>query len=86
MPMPDADIHPVATAEAKKTADAHQEPHDLIFHSGWFCPFNQRVWLALEEKKLAYQYNEVNPYHKSPEFLRINPFGFPLLFSERTTR
>jgi glutathione S-transferase len=41
MPMPDADIHPVATGDAKKTVDAHQADQGLIFHSGWFCPFNQ---------------------------------------------
>jgi hypothetical protein len=35
--------------------------------------------MALEEKEIPYKYNEVNPYHKSPEFLKINPFVSPCL-------
>jgi glutathione S-transferase len=33
------------------------------------------VWLVLEEKKIPYQYKEVNPYHKEPSFLALNPRG-----------
>ena len=35
----------------------------------------QRTWLILEHLSIPYQYIEVNPYHKAPEFLRINPRG-----------
>lgn len=73
--MPDAQIHPVATGEAIKTVEAHQDPQDLVFYSGWFCPFVQRVWIALEEKGIPYQYKEENPYHKDEEFLRVSPRG-----------
>lgn len=41
----------------------------------WFCPFNQRVWIALEAKGVPYQLKEVNPYKKEPEFLKLNPKG-----------
>lgn len=75
MPMPDAKIHPTATAEAKKTVDAHQEPQDFVFYSGWFCPFVQRAWLALEEKGIDYEYREVNPYNKEQAFLEVSPKG-----------
>lgn len=34
-----------------------------------FCPFNQRVWISLEEKGIPYQYKEVNPYRKEKHFL-----------------
>ena len=34
MPMPDAQIHPVATGKAIKTVEAHQDPQDLVFYSG----------------------------------------------------
>lgn len=43
--------------------------------AGWFCPFVQRVWITLEEKRIPYQYIEINPYHKGPELLRANPRG-----------
>ncbi|KAI6007595.1 glutathione S-transferase [Pisolithus orientalis] len=68
-------IHPVATGRAAETVAQHQDPQDLTFYSGWFSPFNQRVWIALEEKGIPYQYKEVDPYKKEEHFLRINPKG-----------
>lgn len=35
----------------------------------------QRVWLALEEKQIPYQYIEVNPYNKPESLLSLNPRG-----------
>jgi glutathione S-transferase len=72
---PDADLHPSATALAAKTVSAHQDEQPLKLYSGWFCPFVQRVWLVLEEKKIPYQYIEVNPYHKPASLLALNPRG-----------
>ncbi|KAF2096896.1 putative glutathione-S-transferase theta, GST [Rhizodiscina lignyota] len=73
--IPDAEFYPHASAEAKKTVDAHQGDAPLKLYSGWFCPFVQRVWLVLEEKHIPYQYIEVNPYHKPDSLLRLNPRG-----------
>ncbi|KZP28522.1 glutathione-S-transferase [Athelia psychrophila] len=75
MAVPDAQIHEHATGVALKTVEAHSEPQDLVFYSGWFCPFVQRTWITLEEKKVPYQYKEVNPYRKEEHFLAINPKG-----------
>ncbi|CCL99246.1 uncharacterized protein FIBRA_01261 [Fibroporia radiculosa] len=75
MGIPDEDIHPVATGAAAETVAKHQEPQDLVFYSGWFCPFVQRAWIVLEEKNIPYQYKEVNPYKKEKHFLEINPKG-----------
>jgi glutathione S-transferase len=75
MPLPDEQIFPHATAEAEKTVAKHQAPQDLIFYSGWFCPFVQRTWISLEEKGIPYQYVEINPYKKESHFLAINPKG-----------
>ncbi|OBZ69936.1 Glutathione S-transferase omega-1 [Grifola frondosa] len=68
-------IHPHATGLAAKTVEAHQEPQDLVFYSGWFCPYVQRTWITLEERGIPYQYVEVNPYKKEKHFLAINPKG-----------
>ena len=35
----------------------------------------QRAWAVLEEKKIPYQYIEVNPYHKPDSLLKLNPRG-----------
>lgn len=35
----------------------------------------QRVWTVLEEKGIAYQYVEVNPYDKPESLLKLNPRG-----------
>lgn len=75
MAIPDQDLHPTATGAAAKTVEAHQQPQDVTFYSGWFCPFVQRTWITLEEKGIPYQYIETNPYKKEPEYLRINPRG-----------
>ncbi|KAI0629001.1 glutathione-S-transferase [Trametes polyzona] len=73
--MSDGHIFPHATGFAAKTVEQHQEPQDLVFYSGWFCPFVQRAWIALEERGIPYQYKEVNPYKKEKHFLDINPKG-----------
>ncbi|TFY75954.1 hypothetical protein EWM64_g8056, partial [Hericium alpestre] len=81
MAVPDADIYPTATGEAAKTVAQHTAPQNLVFYAGWFCPFVQRVWIALEEKGIPYQYQEINPYNKDKEFLAINPKGLVPAFA-----
>ncbi|KAL8317873.1 hypothetical protein RB597_001345 [Gaeumannomyces tritici] len=71
----DTSILDHATGRAAELAKAHAPEHPLKLYSGWFCPFVQRAWMVLEEKRIPYQYMEINPYHKSPEFLALNPRG-----------
>ncbi|BGP53111.1 hypothetical protein JCM8202v2_000670 [Rhodotorula sphaerocarpa] len=73
--MPDHIDPPHATGAAADTVKAHSDQHPLVFYAGWFCPFVQRVWIALEEKGIPYEYREINPYKKEPHFLEINPKG-----------
>ncbi|KAF9012563.1 thioredoxin-like protein [Cyathus striatus] len=75
MGIPEENIFARATGPAADIVTAHQDPQELVFYSGWFCPFVQRTWIALEEKHIPYQYKEVNPYKKEPSFLAINPKG-----------
>ena len=35
MSVPDVQIFPTATGAAAKTVEAHQDPQELIFYSGW---------------------------------------------------
>lgn len=71
----DRTIHDSATGRAYETAKHHEAEKNLKIYAGWFCPFVQRTWITLEEKRIDYQYIEINPYHKDPEFLKLNPRG-----------
>lgn len=75
MPIPDEQIHPIATGKAADLVARHQGPAPIQLFAAWFCPFVQRIWIALEEKKVPYQYHEINPYKKEESFLKINPRG-----------
>jgi len=59
---------------------------DLVFCTAWFCPFAQRVWIALEEKKLNFSVVEVaikdpdtglwkSLSEKPAWFTKLNPLG-----------
>lgn len=80
---PDHEVFPHATGLALETVKAHSNDHELVLWGSWFCPFVQRVWIALEEKGLDYQYHEVNPYKKEKAFLAINPLGLVPAFEIR---
>ena len=75
MAPPDADLYPHASGLAADLVSAHTSPQPLKLYAGWFCPFVQRAWLVLEEKKIPYQYIEVNPYHKPESLMKLNPRG-----------
>lgn len=45
------------------------------FYTSWFCPFAQRVQIALELKQIPYEYIDVDPYNKSKDWLDKNPQG-----------
>ncbi|KAH7101939.1 glutathione S-transferase [Auriculariales sp. MPI-PUGE-AT-0066] len=66
---------PHATGKAAETVAGRKADQELVLYAGWFCPFVQRAWIALEEKGVPYQYVEINPYDKAPEFLALNPRG-----------
>ncbi|EEP78410.1 predicted protein [Uncinocarpus reesii 1704] len=67
-----AHLHHAATGSAKKLADEHSGEQPLKLYAGWFF---QRTWIVLEEKKIPYQYIEVNPYDKPASLLSLNPRG-----------
>jgi glutathione S-transferase len=67
--------HKKATGPALVTVKKHAKDSDLRLYGSCFCPFVQRVWIALEIKNIPYQYIEVDPYKKPESLLQINPRG-----------
>ncbi|KAI1760185.1 glutathione S-transferase [Hypoxylon sp. FL1150] len=63
------------TGAAADLAAAHAAEHPLKLYGGWFCPFVQRAWIVLRERRVPHQYVEINPYRKDPDFLALNPRG-----------
>lgn len=47
------------------SSTCYESPHLLL----------QRGWITLQEKGIAYEWKEINPYKKDKEFLAINPKG-----------
>lgn len=71
----DKELYPEASGAALSLVAAHGEPKAVKLYAGWFCPFVQRAWIVLEEKRIDYQYIEINPYRKAKSFLELNPRG-----------
>lgn len=71
----DTSLPPETTGAAAQLAGRHSAEHALKLYGGWFCPFVQRSWITLYEKRIQHQYVEINPYKKEAEFLRMNPRG-----------
>ncbi|KAI5808718.1 hypothetical protein DFH27DRAFT_540784 [Peziza echinospora] len=67
--------HKKATGQALQTVKRHSKSNDLKVFGSCFCPFAQRVWIALEVKGINYQYIEVDPYKKPANLLEIDPRG-----------
>ncbi|KAJ5679466.1 hypothetical protein N7462_007710 [Penicillium macrosclerotiorum] len=67
--------HTKATGVAFATVARHSADSNLKLYGSCFCPFVQRVWIALEMKGIPYQYIEVDPYKKPASLLEVNPRG-----------
>ncbi|KAL6412198.1 glutathione S-transferase [Ilyonectria robusta] len=71
----DTSLPPETTGAAAQLAAEHSAEHPLKLYGGWFCPFVQRSWITLREKKIPHQYVEINPYKKEAAFVAMNPRG-----------
>ncbi|KND89581.1 Glutathione S-transferase omega-1 [Tolypocladium ophioglossoides CBS 100239] len=71
----DTSLPSETSGAAARLAARHADEYPLKLYGGWFCPFVQRAWITLCEKKIPHQYVEINPYKKEPEFLEMNPRG-----------
>ncbi|CEJ93311.1 Putative Glutathione S-transferase [[Torrubiella] hemipterigena] len=64
-----------ASGAALATIKRHAKDADIKFHAACYCPFSQRVWIALQAKGLAYQYVETDPLRQKAGVLKGNPRG-----------
>ncbi|KAI9752321.1 MAG: hypothetical protein M1835_001106 [Candelina submexicana] len=67
--------HKKATGSALVTVKKHSKDHDFKLLGSCFCPFVQRIWIALQFKGVDYQYVEIDPYKKPPALMQFNPRG-----------
>ncbi|KAF7589681.1 hypothetical protein BBP40_003973 [Aspergillus hancockii] len=72
---PQKTYHTKASGLAAETVMKHSNENELKLYGSCFCPFVQRVWIALEAKGIPYQYLEVDPYQKPHSLLEVNPRG-----------
>ncbi|KAJ7129237.1 thioredoxin-like protein [Mycena epipterygia] len=67
--------HLQCTGAAMETVMQHSDAQDITLFGSCFCPFVQRVWVALEYLGIPYKYYEVDPYKKPAELLEVSPKG-----------
>ncbi|KAJ7368788.1 thioredoxin-like protein [Mycena albidolilacea] len=67
--------HLKCTGAALDTVTQHSEAEDITLFGSCFCPFVQRVWIALEYLQIPYKYYEVDPYKKPADLLEVSPKG-----------
>ena len=47
--------------------DLSPMPPSTTLYASWFCPYAQRIWIALEEKGISFRYVEINPYETAAD-------------------
>ncbi|VDB91481.1 unnamed protein product [Peniophora sp. CBMAI 1063] len=63
------------TGAALETVERHSGEAPYTLFAAVFCPFVQRVWVALEFYGIPYKYYEVDPYKKPKNLLEVSPKG-----------
>ncbi|KAK0230212.1 glutathione S-transferase [Armillaria fumosa] len=69
--------HRSCTGLALETVNRHPSSgiQDITLFGSCFCPFVQRVWVALEHLEIPYNVHEVDPYQKPKDLLEVSPKG-----------
>ncbi|CAE7152955.1 PARC [Symbiodinium necroappetens] len=74
-----------AMVSGEETIEKRSAKQPLRLFCGWFCPFAQRAWIALEEKGAVYEYVAIEPYQEDAS----KPGGYsknPLPLEEKRRR
>ncbi|KAI3586252.1 hypothetical protein IWW34DRAFT_607417 [Fusarium oxysporum f. sp. albedinis] len=64
-----------ATGTALLTARKHAKENEFKLYAACFCPFSQRIWIALEAKGMPYQYCETDAFRHTTQPLLADPNG-----------
>ncbi|RKL40552.1 hypothetical protein BFJ72_g6153 [Fusarium proliferatum] len=64
-----------ATGAALLTARKHAKESEFKLYAACFCPFSQRIWIALEAKGMPYQYCETDAFRHPTQPLLANLHG-----------
>lgn len=64
-----------ATGAALLTARKHAKENEIKLYAACFCPFSQRIWIALEAKGMPYQYCETDAFRHPTQPLLADPNG-----------
>ncbi|KAH7907616.1 glutathione S-transferase [Hygrophoropsis aurantiaca] len=67
--------HHECSGLALETVKQRSAGENITLFAGCFCPFVQRVWVALEYFQIPYHVHEVDPYKKPQELLDVSPKG-----------
>ncbi|KAK0207063.1 glutathione S-transferase [Desarmillaria ectypa] len=70
-------FHKSCTGLAQETVAKHPSSgtQDITLFGLCYCPFTQRVWVALEYLGIPYNVHEVDPYQKPKDLLEVSPKG-----------
>ena len=65
----------MTSASGEATIAARAAPKPIKLYAGWFCPFAQRAWIALEELGVDYEYVECELYEGGPHTKKSLPLA-----------
>ncbi|KAF5617157.1 glutathione S-transferase omega-1 [Fusarium sp. NRRL 52700] len=54
----------------------HAKESEFKLYAACFCPFSQRIWIALEAKGMPYQYHETDAFCRPTRPLLADPHGY----------
>ena len=65
----------MTSTSGEATIAARAAPKPIKLYAGWFCPFAQRAWIALEELGVDYEYVECELYEGGPHTKKSLPLA-----------
>jgi hypothetical protein len=73
--------HEEASGPALETVNAHKARQEITMFASCFCPFVQRVWIALEHLQIPYQVRIRKNKNRPPHHSRMSLTRVPSIVS-----